>query len=155
MKAIMLRRLANKLTSASSLVLFLAVGGSLPAYAQKNVLQPGDPIIASSANSPGSEGVANAIDGTQAKYLNRDSASPPKPAGFVVTPSVGVTWVTGLAMQSANDAPERDPLSITLEGSNDDTVTDFASGTWELIYKNDAVPIFATRFETQTFSFDN
>src|SRR2546421_6559167 len=86
--------------------------------AQKNVLQPGDPIIASSANSPGSEGVANAIDGTQAKYLNRDSASPPKPAGFVVTPSVGVTWVTGLAMQSANDAPERDPLSITLEGSN-------------------------------------
>ena len=42
-------------------------------YAQKNVVQPGDPIIASSSNMPGSEGVANAIDGTQAKYLNFDS----------------------------------------------------------------------------------
>ena len=30
--------------------------------APKNVIQPGDAIIASSANSPGSEGVANAID---------------------------------------------------------------------------------------------
>ena len=139
-----------------TVVLSVLLGGFFSAHAQKNVLQPGDPIIASSANSPGSEGVANAIDGTQAKYLNRDSATPAiNPAGFVVTPSVGVTWVTGLAMQSANDAPERDPLSVTVEGSNDDTVTDFASGTWDLIYKNDAVPIFATRFQTQTFSFNN
>ena len=151
----MSKSLASHLTATSCLVLFLAVGAPLRAYAQKNVVQPGDPIIASSANSPGSEGVANAIDGTQAKYLNRDSAAPAKPAGFVVTPSVGVTWVTGLAMQSANDAPERDPLSVTLEGSNDDTVTDFASGNWELIYKNDAVPIFTARFETQTFTFNN
>lgn len=125
-------------------------------HAQKNVVQPGDPIIASSANSPGSEGVANAIDGTQAKYLNRDSAAPAiKPAGFVVSPSVGVTWVTGLAMQSANDSPDRDPLSVTLEGSNDDKVTGFATGNWEMIYKNDAVPTFTARFQTQTFSFDN
>src|SRR6476660_970851 len=129
---------------AAALLLLLTAAGSACVYGQKNVVQPGDPIIASSANSPGSEGVANAIDGTQAKYLNRDSAAPPKPAGFVVTPSVGATLVNGLSMQSANDAPERDPLSVTLEGSNDDTVTDFNSGTWELIYKNDAVPIFVT-----------
>ena len=38
-------------------------------YAQ-SVAQPGDPVIASSANSPGSEGVANAIDGKPTKYLN-------------------------------------------------------------------------------------
>lgn len=125
------------------------------AYAQQNVVQPGDPIVASSSNSPGSEGVANAIDGTQAKYLNFDSAHSAKPSGFVVTPSVGLTWVTGISMQSANDAPERDPKRITLEGSNDDTVTDFASGSWELIYKNDDIPAFATRYQTQTFSFEN
>src|SRR5207249_4844413 len=35
-----------------------------------DVTQPGDPVIASSSNSPGSEGVANAIDNTEAKYLN-------------------------------------------------------------------------------------
>jgi hypothetical protein len=129
------------------------------AYAQKNVVQPGDPIIASSSNHPASEGVANAIDGTQAKYLNFDSKQAggvlEKASGFVVTPSVGVTWVTGISMQSANDAPERDPKRITLEGSNDDTVTDFASGTWELIYKNDAIPAFAARYETQTLTFEN
>jgi hypothetical protein len=137
---------------------FLALLATMTVFvqAQKNVVQPGDPVIASSANSPGSEGVANAIDGTQAKYLNRDSAAPAiRPAGFIVSPSVGVTWVTGLAMQSANDAADRDPLSITLEGSNDDKVTGFASGTWELIYKNEAIPLFTARFQTQTFSFDN
>src|SRR5436190_660974 len=96
------------------------------------VLQPSDAIIASSANSPGSEGVANAIDGTPAKYLNRDLANDAKPAGFVVTPGVGVTWVTGIAMESANDAPDRDPLSITIEGSNDATA-DYTTGTWVVI----------------------
>src|SRR6188474_2127356 len=114
----------HRIAKVSIVGLFILLGGFLSAYAQKNVLQPGDPIIASSANSPGSEGVANAIDGTQAKYLNRDAAAPAiLPSGFVVTPSVGVTWVTGLAMQSANDAADRDPLSVTLEGSNDDAVT--------------------------------
>ena len=63
------------------------LGSALP----PNVVQAGDPIIASSSNSPGSEGVANAIDGTQAKYLNFDSANDAKTSGFVVSPSVGNT----------------------------------------------------------------
>src|SRR5262245_23170152 len=46
---------------AIPLIALLALSGT--AYAQKNIVQPGDPILASSANSPGSEGVANAIDG--------------------------------------------------------------------------------------------
>src|SRR5512138_1395355 len=78
-------------------------------YLPSNVAQPGDPVIASSVNSPGSEGVANAIDGTQNKYLNFDTATdhvpPLAPSGFIVIPSVGSTWLTGIAMQSANDAP--------------------------------------------------
>src|SRR2546430_8479608 len=106
--------------------LLLAVASST-AYAQTDVTQPGDPIIASSANSPGSEAVANAIDKTQAKYLNRDSANDAKPSGFVVTPSIGSTLVTGITIESANDAPDRDPKTVILEGSNDGTITNFNS----------------------------
>ena len=135
----------------------LALAGT--AYAQKNVLQPSDAIIASSANSPGSEGVANAIDGTPAKYLNRDLANDAKPAGFVVTPGVGVTWVTGIAMESANDSPDRDPKEITVEGSNDATA-DYTTGTWEMILDLQ-VPAWTVLFpgndrqQWQTFSFSN
>src|SRR2546429_6475831 len=93
---------------------------SSTAYAQTDVTQPGDPIIASSSNSPGSEGVANAIDNTEAKYLNFDTRNPNNPpSGFVVSPSVGVTRVIGMTIKSANDAPERDPRTVILEGSND------------------------------------
>lgn len=125
-------------------------------HAQKNVLQASDPIIASSSNSPGSEGVKNAIDGQPTKYLNFDSRTPApiKPSGFVVTPKVGPTRVTGMTIQAANDAPERDPKTVTLEGSNDDTVTSFSEGNWTLITTVNA-DTFAARFATQTFSFAN
>jgi hypothetical protein len=129
-------------------------------YAQSDVTQPGDPLIASSDNSPGSEGVANAIDGQPTKYLNFDTANNTTPSGFVVTPSVGATLVTGLTMQSANDAVGRDPLSITLEGSNDEAPT-WDTGNWETIYENAAIPSWVEtfpgddRFQTQQFSFDN
>ncbi len=136
----------------------LAISGVVHA---QDVTQPGDPIIASSANSPGSEGVANAIDGQPTKYLNRDSANNAAVSGFVVTPAVGATRVTGMAMQSANDAPDRDPKIVTLEGSNDETIADFGSGSWEMITTisditawGDAFPD-GDRFQTQTFTFDN
>ena len=78
-------------------------------YAQANGLEdvtlPRDPVIASSTNSPVSEGVANAIDGRPTKYLNLDTRDGGKPAGFVVTPSIGATTVIGMTLQSANDAP--------------------------------------------------
>jgi hypothetical protein len=133
----------------------LLLAGATTALAQKNVVQPGDPIIASSSNSPGSEGVANAIDGQPTKYLNFDTRTGGKASGFVVTPSVGVTRVVGVSLQSANDAPERDPKLLTIEGSNDDTIADFASGTWELVSRLENIPAFAARFQTQTLFFDN
>jgi hypothetical protein len=133
----------------------LGCAAQFVAWAQKDVTQPGDPMIASSSNSPGSEGVANAIDGQPTKYLNFDTRTSGKPSGFVVTPSIGATLVNGITMQSANDAPERDPKIVTLEGSNDATVTDFASGNWELIVRFDAIPAWTARFQTQTFFFNN
>src|SRR5437016_8295097 len=89
--------------------------------APTDVTVPGDPIVPSSNNSPGSEGVANAIDNTQNKYLNFDGANSAVPTGFTVTPNVGPTIVTGLTLTSANDAADRDPTTYTLAGSFDGT----------------------------------
>jgi len=135
---------------------FVALLCATSLWAQQDVTQPGDPIIASSSNSPGSEGVANAIDNQQTKYLNFDSRTPEpiRPSGFVVSPSVGVTRVTGMRIQSANDAPERDPKTVTLEGSNDATVTSFSEGNWEMITTIN-VPDYTARFQTQEFFFEN
>ncbi len=116
----------------------------LGTVAPQDVTQPGDELIATSDNSPGSEGVANAIDNQPTKYLNFDIVN----TGFTVTPSVGETLVTGISLTSANDAPERDPASYTIEGSND------GGATFELVASGDVAP-FADRFVTQTFFFEN
>src|SRR5256885_17196641 len=88
----------------------------LPRYLQlSDVTQPGDPIVPTSNNSPGSEGVANAIDNAPTKYLNFDKVN----TGFTVTPSVGGTLVSGITLTSANDAPDRDPATYNLQGSLD------------------------------------
>ena len=151
----------HSLTQLASVLCGLVVMATTSAWAQKNVLQPGDPIIASSANSPGSEGVANAIDGQPTKYLNFDQNAAGKTSGFAVSPSVGVTRVVGVSMQSANDAPDRDPKNVQIEGSNDATVTTFGAGNWETITTITDIPAWPTlfpgadRFKTQTFFFDN
>src|SRR5206468_5708718 len=100
-----------------------------------DVTQPGDPIVPTSNNSPGSEGVANAIDNQPTKYLNFDKLN----TGFTVTPRVGLSVVQCLTLTSANDAVERDPSSFVLSGSYDGTnFTQIASN---------AVPVFSNRFE--------
>lgn len=106
--------------------------------------RPGDTIVATSNNSPGSEGVANAIDNRHStKYLNFDRLN----TGFTVTPAIGTTIVRGLQLTSANDAPERDPASFTLEGSND--------GTNFTQISSDSVPAFPQRFYTHTIDISN
>src|SRR5438046_6127001 len=96
--------------------LALLLAGSITVRAQlSDITQPGDPIVPSSNNSPGSEGVANAIDNTANKYLNFDIVN----TGFTVTPSVGLSVVQCLTLTSANDAADRDPTSFILSGSED------------------------------------
>jgi hypothetical protein len=115
----------------------------LGTQAAGDVTQPGDAIVATSSNSPGSEGVTNAIDGQPTKYLNRDINN----TGFTVTPSVGLTIVSGLSLQSANDAPDRDPINFTLEGSYDgENFTEIATGD---------VAAFPNRFQTNYVFFEN
>ena len=132
------------------------------AWAIGDVTQPSDTITASSPNNPGSEGVANAIDNQPTKYLNFDAAGNAIPTGFVVTPSVGATRVIGLAMESANDAPERDPATVVLQGSQaetapawDDaaawtTIAEIAVPSWVDVFGPDD-----NRFKVQTFTFQN
>src|SRR5882672_10468121 len=130
-------RIHSYLLCCITAALALMFSGSVSAQLS-DVTQPGDPIIASSPNSPGSEAVANAIDNQPTKYLNFDSGRDGtnagfSPSGFTVTPSIGRTLVTGISMESANDSPNRDPKSITLEGSNDASITNYNSGNWVLI----------------------
>ncbi len=67
---------------------------------------------------------AFAIDNNLAmKYRNFGEFN----TGFIVTPgagaSVGGTGVTRLSLGTANDAPERDPMTFILEGTNGDPLT--------------------------------
>ena len=119
-------------------------GGGDPDPSVEDVTRPGDVIQPTSFNSPGNEGAALAMDDNSAtKYLNFDKLN----AGFTVTPSVGETVVVGLRLTSANDAPERDPVSFTLEGSNDGLhFTEIARG---------AIPDFPARFFIVEVRFPN
>ena len=84
---------ALKVFTQSCLPMVLLLWISASAQAQlSDVTQPGDAIVPTSNNSPGSEGVANAIDNGQSKYLNFDILN----TGFTVTPSVGLTVVQGV-----------------------------------------------------------
>ena len=119
------------------------LGGTTKLYEPEDITLPGDEVVATSDNSPGGEAAPNAIDDNPfTKYLNFDKVD----TGLTITTSGGV--VTGLALTSANDAPDRDPANFILSGSNDDgaTFTEIASGD---------VPEFVERFERQTVSFDN
>jgi hypothetical protein len=110
------------------------------------ILNPGDPVIEiqrvpSQSVSPAVEEVLNAINGdSSTKYLNFGREN----SGFIVTPMVGPSVVTGFTLTTANDAPERDPVDWELHGTNDaiisgnhgfgnlETWTLIASGALEL-----------------------
>jgi hypothetical protein len=106
-----------------------------------DITSPGDATAAlPSEDSPGGERVPNAIDdNTQTKYLNfigRNNT----PSGLSISTGGGV--VKGLALTSANDAPERDPATFELWAGE----TKIAEG---------AVPAFTERFQRQVIAIDN
>jgi RNA polymerase sigma factor (sigma-70 family) len=127
------------------------------------ITQPGDLIFASSDNSRGSEGAANAIDNDKTtKYLNWDSGRDGNqigtfsPSGFAIQPAVGPTFVTGMGIRCANDAPDRDPDVVVLEGSNDKELAGYASGTWTPITTISNIAMgFTVRWKSQEFLFPN
>ncbi len=94
-----------------------------------DVCTPGDPITAYNPNggsTPTAESVDHAIDqlvgSDPGKYLNFGKIVNGLfvgPVGFVTSPSIGRTIVTGIRFYTANDTVGRDPLNYILEGSND------------------------------------
>ena len=74
------------------------------------------------------------------KYLNYGTTSaaflmstnPGKDSGFYVTPNVGASLANGILFATANDFPGRDPLTITLEGTNSTNL--HSSSVWTLLY---------------------
>jgi len=69
--------------------------------------------VAAGGESPAAESVDHVIDGVSQKYLNFTKQG----SGFIVTPSMGGTIVSGLKLWTANDSVGRDPASYRFEGS--------------------------------------
>ena len=117
--------------------------------AQTDVTTPGDPIIGGQmiggVFAPATQGApaGNAnmypIDGLPAFVIDNGATSRYRNfgevfTGFVVTPNfghnIGGTFVSSFSLITAPDAPERDPLAFTLEGTQGDPLT----GSYSLIF---------------------
>jgi hypothetical protein len=110
----------------------------------RNVLNKDDTIIPSSHSSPDGEDVTKAIDGlSSTKYLNFKKLN----TGFTVTPNSGPSIITAISITTANDFPERDPVSWQIFGTNDGVnFKEIAEGSMEA--NNE-------RFHTEIFEFSN
>jgi alpha-L-fucosidase len=82
---------------------------------------------------------ANATDGDPGtKYYNHvqdGSNAPGVNSGLVITPKVGASVVTAVQFTTADDTPDRDPMTFTLEGSNDDHAASEGAANFSLIYE--------------------
>ena len=111
-----------------------------------DISMPGDAVVPTSDNHPAGEHAGLAVaNNPSPQSLSFDGANNTA-SGLTITTGGGV--VTGLGLTSANDAPDRDPSSFVLSGSNDGgaTFAEIATGD---------IPAFGARFERRTVSFDN
>jgi len=100
-----------------------------------DVTVPGDIVqgVPNDGDWPGAEHPALAIDNnTATKFLHFKGET--EPTGLRITPLDGPSIVTGLALTTANDATERDPIAFELSGSNVGI-----DGPYELIASGDIV----------------
>lgn len=80
-------------------------------------------------NWPAAETPGLAVDANSGtKYLNFAKLN----TGYIFTPSVGSTVVTGINFTTANDSPERDPASYVLYGSNSLTANATAGTSFDV-----------------------
>jgi hypothetical protein len=106
-----------------------------------NLTRLGGTITASAENPP-NEGIEKLIDNDiNTKLLAFE------PSVRVIFEQSIPTVVTKYSITSANDAPDRDPLRWTLEGSNDGV-------NWILLDQRDNID-FPLRFQTLTFEIEN
>ena len=137
-----------------------------------NATVGGNSLVATQGTSNGqypnaNEGPASVLDynlGTKYNSYGNVNVSITSPVagvgtGFYVTMAVGSCIVTGIQFATANDAPERDPITMTLEGSNVVNTSFLSRGSsWTLIYSgstgisNTVVPSRRTYVNPQNFS---
>ncbi|CAF1363214.1 unnamed protein product [Adineta steineri] len=94
------------------------------------------------ANYPPEQSPAKACDGdTSTKYLHFGTCSEGRyditcglDTGFYLELKPGASLVTGLQICTAEDFPERDPLTVSLEGSNQSGSNLTFGWSWTLIY---------------------
>ncbi|MBN1410874.1 MAG: discoidin domain-containing protein, partial [Spirochaetales bacterium] len=99
-------------------------------------------ISAQYTDSPSGEDIAKLIDNNdQTKYLTFHAS------GWVQFQQSSTSIITRYAMTSANDAPERDPYTWTLQGSNN-------GSTWSTLDSRSGED-FVNRFERHEYSFSN
>ena len=124
------------------------------------VTAPGDPITGFYQGSVGGADTPSTVGTNAGQYLSTESppaaiddnpatkylnfgngissiSSPTKGVGtgFYVTPALGPSIVTGVQIATANDSPNRDPLIVSIEGTN--ATSNFNAGaTWTLIADN-------------------
>lgn len=91
---------------------------------------------------PSNETVANIFDqNISTRYTSFGSSSANVSSirsgintGFYVTIDVSICIITGFRFTTAIDQPKRDPIRITLEGSNADNSSLIFGKSWTLIY---------------------
>jgi hypothetical protein len=112
-----------------------------------DITTPGDEVmgVPDDGDWPDAEAPHLAVDNnTGTKYLHRQGGA--TPTGFQIEPMVGATVVTGLTLTTANDRPDRDPITFELSGSNASI-----TGSYELIASGDVVD-FAGEVEWPRFT---
>ncbi len=111
-----------------------------------NVLRPGDALTDVNSNTtapynsippPFDMNVKNVEDNTLFQYVNfgANGSTAPfiGPVGFIVTPQIGATVLTGLRIFTAGSHPEADPSDYLVQGSDDGTnFTNIAGGLFGL-----------------------
>lgn len=99
--------------------------------AVKNTVKGGVNVLASSEDSSDSEQVDKILD----RNLQSMHYSKAENSGFVVAPGFGSSVVTGIRFATGNDSPQRDPLTISIEGSNAADSNKLGANDFKLIYE--------------------
>ncbi|HPC97031.1 MAG TPA: hypothetical protein PLU87_18965, partial [Sedimentisphaerales bacterium] len=125
----------------------ISFGTPLTYHVAADVTGPGDVVqgVPNDGDWPAAETPNLAIDdniSTKFLHFKGDIG----PSGIRVTPSVGATVVTALALTTANDVPGRDPITFELYGSNNGI-----DGSYALIAAGD-IADFAGAMEWPRFA---
>jgi hypothetical protein len=118
-----------------ALAVYLSIVDELIPAKLSDITAPGDIVkgVPDDGDWPGAEYPALAIDNNvNTKFLHFKGET--EPTGIKVTPLDGPSVVTGIALTTANDATERDPVTFELYGSNESI-----DGPYELIASGDIV----------------